>query len=298
MKITILGNNAALPAYGRHPTAQIIDINSELFLMDCGEATQMQMQKYNIRFLRIKHIFISHMHGDHYFGLIGFINTLALLGKESDLHIYAPAQLQQIIQLQCDSHLSYKIHFHSIENNTTACLLSNEKYEVACFPVKHSIPTHGFIVTEKKRKRILNVEALRQQEIPKYFYKRLTDGEDYKPENGRVIKNGELTYDGIPNKKYGYSADTVYNEEIIPHIQGVDVLYHETTYTSEQIEKATQRMHSTAAQAATIAMKANVKKLIIGHFSSKYKLLDVFMQEAKEIFENTELAIEGSEFII
>jgi ribonuclease Z len=297
MKLTILGNNSALPAYGRHPTAQLLEINHQYFLIDCGEGTQMQFQKYNIKYSRINHLFISHMHGDHYFGLIGLLNTFSLLGRERDLHIFAPPKLEAIIALQLDSHLGYKIIFTTIEDDVQfSTILETDKWRVDCFLVNHSMPTHGFLFTEKKRKRILLTDKVQQYEIPKYFYTNLTNGENYTNKDGTIIKNEEVTTEGLPEKKYAFAADTCYDESILDYIKNVNLLYHETTYLDEQKDKALLRKHSTSIEAATIALKANVKQLIIGHFSSKYKYLEPFLVEATSVFQNTTLAEEGCVF--
>ena len=298
MKVTILGNNSALPAFGRYPTAQVVDINEQLFLMDCGEGCQMRMQQFNIKSDRINHIFISHVHGDHYFGLVGLISSMSLKGRERDLYLYCPKEIKKIIELQLPFALGYTIHYHFLEDGKAETLVNQEKFQIDCFPVYHSVPTHGFKFTEKKRKRVLVPNNLRDYEIPKYFYKRLTDGEDYTYPTGEIIKNEWVTQAGLPQKVYCFAADTRFAPEIIPDIAECDLLYHETTYTEENNEKATQRFHSTAKQAATIAFEGKIKKLIIGHFSSKYKDLQPFLNEAKPIFEHTELALEGMVFEI
>lgn len=298
MRITILGNNSALPAYGRFPTSQVIEMDQQPFLMDCGEGAQMRMKQFGIHSQRINHIFISHAHGDHYFGLVGFISSLGLLGREKKLYIYCNAFIKQVIDLQIPWKLSFEIEYRFIEEQEHAVLLSNEKYEVQCFPVNHSIPTHGFLFIEKKRKRILNPEKVRQYEIPKYFYTKLTDGEDYIDKNNQVIKNEDVTEPGLPFKRYAFCADTQFNPEICKYLNDIDLLYHEATYLQENIQKAKDRFHSTAREAAEIAKISNCKKLILGHFSSKYKDLSLFKEEAKSVFEDTDLALEGMVFEI
>ena len=298
MKITILGNNSALPAYGRYPTAQVIDIMDQLFLMDCGEGAQMRMQQFKVKSNRINHIFISHAHGDHYLGLVGFISSLSLLGREKELHIYCPKEIKKIVELQLPWDLGFAMIFHLLEEGKRETLLDEEKWQVKCFPVYHSVPTHGFIFIEKKRKRILIPNQLQQYEIPKYFYAKLCEGEDYIDKYGDIVKNDWVTKQGHPDKIYVFAADTRYAPEIIEDISSADLLYHETTYTAENSEKAKMRFHSTAEQAAHIAKQGLVKKLIIGHFSSKYKNLQAFLDEAIPVFEHTELAMEGQTFEI
>ncbi len=298
MKITILGNNSALPAYGRYPTSQVIEISEQLFLMDCGEGAQMRMKEFGIRGFRINHIFISHAHGDHYFGLVGFISSMALAGRTQKLFIYCTPFIKDVIELQIPWSLGFEIEYRFLQENEEAVLLTHEKYEISCFPVYHSIPTHGFLFVEKKRKRILLPEKARQYEIPKYFYSNLTNGEDYTGKNNRVIQNELVTTAGLPFKKYAFCADTAFNTTICKYIYEADLVYHESTYLQENIHKAKERLHSTAMEAAEIAREAQCKKLIIGHFSSKYKNLAPFKEEARSIFQNTDLALEGEVFEI
>lgn len=298
MKITILGNNSALPAYGRYPTAQVIEINEHYFLMDCGEGAQMRMQQFGVKSTRINHIFISHMHGDHFYGLVGFISSLSLWGRERELYLYCPKEIKSILEFQLKWDLGFTIIYKLIEEGERLILIDEEKYEVSCFPVYHSVPTHGFKFIEKKRKRVLLPMKLQQYEIPKYFYKNLTEGEDYETRDGALIKNEWVTMDGHPNKVYAFCADTRYAPEICDDIEGVDLLYHESTYLDDSQHKAVERFHSTAKEAAAIAKQARAKKLLVGHFSSKYKELDAFVDEAKTVFEFTELALEGMTFEI
>jgi len=265
-----------------------------LFLVDCGEGTQIQMIKYRIRRSRISHIFISHLHGDHYFGLVGLINSFGLLNHLQDLHIYAPSPLKEIIEWQlkvANTTLPYKLYFHTISGEET--LVEEEKFIVRCFRTNHRIECYGFTFHQKKGRRKLIVEKATEFEIPVAFYDRLKDGEDYTRKNGELIKNEWVTEDGPPGKTYAYCADTKYDESIIPHIKDADLVYHETTYLDALQQRAADRFHSTTKQAALIAKKANVKKLLIGHFSSKYDTLEEFETEAREVFLNTELALEG-----
>jgi ribonuclease Z len=294
LAVTILGNNSAVPAFDRHPTSQVITLDGTLFLIDCGEGTQIQMINYKIRRSKISHIFISHLHGDHYYGLVGLINTFGLLGHQPELHIYAPAPLQQIIELQlsvADSKLCYPLHFHTISNE--GILTETEHYQVKCFRTNHRIECYGFVIKEKKKPRKLVAERLKQNSIPYHFYEAIRNGEDFITDKGEVIKNEWLTDAAPKGKVYAFCADTKYDENIIEHIRDADLIYHETTYLDSLRERADQRFHSTTRQAATIALKAHVKKLLIGHFSSKYDTLEEFTCEACEVFPNTELAIEG-----
>lgn len=297
--VTILGNNSAIPAYGRFPTSQLVTLNDKQFLIDCGEGTQMQLSKYKIRRSKINHIFISHLHGDHYFGLVGLISSMGLLGRETDLHVYAPAALKRIIELQfiaANTTLPFKLHFHTLEQE--GIIVEEEKFSIACFKVQHSIECWGFIFSEKKMPRKIDKEKVLAYQIPNSYYNKLKEGLDYKTKEGEIIKNDLLTVQNSSIKSYAYCADTIFYEPIIDKIKNATLLYHETTYLKNLTDKAHLRYHSTTHQAATIAQRSNVQKLIIGHFSSKYEQLDNFLAEAKEIFNQTELAIEGVTFIV
>ena len=295
--VTILGNNSALPAFDRHPTSQVVTLDDQLFLVDCGEGTQMQLVKYKIKWGRINHIFISHLHGDHYFGLPGFLNSMGLLNREQDLFLYAPAPIMSMLSLQfeaANSSLPYTIKFHPLEK--AEVLVKTDRLQVSCFPTKHRIPCFGFRFEEVKPPRRLNPDNAIKYEVPASFYDRLKWGEDYTNKKGELVKNEWVTEKAPKPKSYAYCADTIYDEELIDCVQGVDLLYHETTYLKELEERAAARFHATTHQAASIAKKSDVKRLLIGHFSSKYDKLDVFEQEAKEVFPNTSLAIEGVTF--
>ncbi|HVK97292.1 MAG TPA: ribonuclease Z [Flavisolibacter sp.] len=299
LSVTILGNNSAVPAFNRHPTSQVVSHDGTNYLVDCGEGTQIQMIKYKIRRGKISHIFISHLHGDHYFGLVGLINTFSLLSHKQELHVFAPAPLQQIIEMQlsvADNTLSYPLHFHTLTE--AAVLVDNDKIKISCFRTDHRIECYGFLFEEKEGKRKLQIEKIRELDIPVSFYSSLQDGRDYITPRGKVISNETVTAAPQRGKKYAFCADTRYDEKIIPHIFGADMIYHETTYLDNLREKASERFHSTTKQAAEIARKALVKKLIIGHFSSKYSTLDAFLIEAREVFSNTELALEGNTYEI
>lgn len=297
--VTILGNNSALPAYDRHPTAQVVTLNDQLFLIDCGEGTQMQLSRYRIRRSKIHHIFISHMHGDHYFGLIGLITSMGLLGREQELHLYAPAVLQDIINLQLEvavTKLPFQLVFHAIEKE--GMLIDTPKFSVECFSTLHRIPCWGFIIREKKKARKIDKEKLQQYDIPAAFYEKLKDGNDYETKNGELIKNEWVTIASKPARSYAFCADTCFLESIAEKTKDVTVLYHEATYLKDLEERALARFHSTTVQAATIAVMASAGRLLIGHFSSKYDKLDEFLTEAREVFENTDLAIEGVTYTI
>jgi ribonuclease Z len=294
LAVTILGNNSAVPAFDRHPTSQVVTLDGQNFLVDCGEGTQIQMINYKIRRGKISHIFISHLHGDHYFGLVGLINSFSLLSHQQEMHVFGPAPLQQIIEMQlkvADTRLCYDLHFHTISGEAT--LVDNEKIEIKCFPTQHRIECYGFSFREKKKPRKLIIDSVKENSIPLHFYENLRNGEDFVTSAGEIIRNEWVTEEAPKGKTYAYCADTKYTETLIPHIQGADLVYHESTYLDSLRDRAEERFHSTTKQAALLAQKAGVKKLLLGHFSSKYDTLEEFEAEAKEVFTNTELALEG-----
>ena len=294
LAVTILGNNSAIPAFNRHPTAQVVQTAEQSFLIDCGEGTQMQMIEYKIRNSKINHIFISHLHGDHYFGLIGLLTSMGLAGRKHELHLYATEILKDIIELQlkvASAHLPYELHFHPLKDE--AIILDDKKIIVECFKVKHRIECWGFLFKEKKNLRKIEIEETKKYNIPSSFFNHLHRGEDFITEDNTVIKNELLTSAVTPPKIYAYCADTIYDEELIEKIKNVDLLYHEATYLHTLQAKAASRFHCTSIEAATIAKKAGVKKLLLGHFSSMYESLEEFKTEACSVFENTELALEG-----
>jgi ribonuclease Z len=299
LAVTILGNNSAIPAFDRHPTAQVITLDDHLFLIDCGEGTQTQMNKYKIRRSRINHIFISHLHGDHYFGLIGLITSMGLLGRNHDLHLYGPPPLIGIFNMQlqvADTQLPYKIIFHPLGEE--GILVSDNRFQISCFQVFHRIECWGFIFRQIRPPRRVNPEKARVAGVPSSFFDRLKWGENYETQEGSIVENASVTDPAPMAKSYAYSADTLFNPELAAKVSGVDMLYHETTYLKDLEERAVKRFHCTTVQAGTIARYAGVKKLLIGHFSSKYDRLDDFEIETREIFPNTDLAIEGVSYLV
>lgn len=296
--VTILGNNSAVPSHGRHPTAQIVQTDEHTFLIDCGEGTQMQMARYKIKINKISHIFISHLHGDHYFGLIGLLNSYSLNHRVIELHIYSPDLLKDIIQLQlnaANAKLTFDCHFHVLKEE--GIIWEDDKTTVSTFKVNHRIECWGFLFKEKRKPRRILPAMAHQHQVPTAFYENLQRGEDFINSQNEVIKNDILT---VPNKRgrtYAYCADTAYYEAICKNIYEADLVYHEATYLDELHDRAQSRYHSTSKQAALIALKSSANKLIIGHFSSMYDTLEKFKEEACEIFENTEIAEEGVSYI-
>ena len=302
LKLTILGCHSATPRTFANPTSQFLEINNRFFLIDCGEGTQLQLRKYKIKFSKIKHIFISHLHGDHFYGLIGLISTFSLLNRQTELHIFAPKGAKEIINLQLKfskSWIHFPLHFHELKSKKSELIFEDENVEIHTIPLKHRIYTNGFLFQEKIAERKLNIPAiLKHKEIEICDYQNLKNGKDFTKSNGTIIPNKDLTAIPLPILKYAYCSDTIYFEDIIPIIKGADLLYHESTFLEDKLELATKTKHTTAMQAATIAQKAQVKKLILGHYSSRYKDLNLFLNEAKLNFENVELSIEGKEFLI
>ena len=297
--VTILGNNSAVPAFNRHPTSQVVTYEGNNFLVDCGEGTQIQMINYKIRRGKISHIFISHLHGDHYFGLIGLINSFGLLSHKQDLHIYGPPALKEIIELQlkmAETHLPYQLFIHAIDG--PGLLVETDKMRIDCFRTNHRIECFGFKFTEKRPARKILAEKAREMQIPLAFYDHLKTGADYTRKDGLLVRNEEVTISGDKGRSYAFCADTKYDETLLEHITGLDMIYHETTYLDNFRERAIDRFHSTTKQAATMALKAGVKRLLIGHFSSKYDSLEEFEKEAREVFPNTDLALEGTVYTI
>lgn len=297
--VTILGNNSALPAYDRHPSAQIVTIYDQLLLIDCGEGTQMQLSRYKIRRGKLNHIFISHLHGDHYFGLIGLISSMALLNREQPLHLFAPAGLEEIIQLQlkvASTTLPFPLIFHPLENE--GIILEESKFTVETFKTQHRIPCWGFLIREKKDPRKVDKERAIQHHIPSLYYQSLKAGYDYTAKDGSVIYNDQVTLPNSPARSYAYCADTLYDERLADIAKNVTMIYHEATYLNGMEERAAARFHSTTSQAATIALKANAGGLLLGHFSSKFEELHDYLKEALEVFPHTQLAIEGVTFKI
>jgi ribonuclease Z len=299
LKLTILGCYAATPRTFTNPTAQVLEIRNRLFLIDCGEGTQVQLRKNKIKFSKINHVLISHLHGDHFFGLIGLLSTFALLNRTNDLHIYGPKGIKEIICLQLklsNSWTSYGLVFHELESTESEVIFEDETVIVKTIPLNHRIYTNGFLFQEKLRERKINSVAVQNYEIDKCYYQNIKNGKDIRLDNGLVIANELLSLDPIPPLSYAFCSDTSYSETIIPIINQVDVLYHEATFLESELVLAQKTMHSTAIQAATIALKANVKQLIVGHYSTRYENISDFKTEAETVFLNVTLADDGKSF--
>ncbi len=299
MKLTILGCYSATPRTFTNPTSQVLEIKNHLFLIDAGEGTQVQLRKNKIKFSRIKHIFISHLHGDHYFGLVGLISTFRLLGRDSDLHVYGPKGLKEVITLQLkfsDSWTNYGLYFHELTSKESELVFEDDKVEVYTIPLQHRVYTNGFLFKEKPGERKLDVNAAQEAEIDKAYFRKLKQGSDVENIHGVIIKNETVTSPPPNPKSYAFCSDTAYDEQKVSNIQGIDVLYHESTFLERNRELAAPTKHSTAIQAAQIAKKANVGKLILGHYSTRYHDISEFKSEAETVFSNVELAEDGKVF--
>lgn len=301
MKLTILGCYSATPRIETHPTAQILEVGKHLFLIDCGEGTQVQLRKYKVKFNRIKHIFISHLHGDHVFGLVGLISTFRLLTRKTELHIYGPKGIKEMITLQLklsNSWTDYPLYFHELTKTKSVLIFEDSSIEVYTIPLDHRVYTNGFLFKEKEGERKLDADAATEANIDIAYFRKLKQGYDVENKDGILIDNKSVTLPPNSAKSYAFCSDTAYNESIISIIKGITVLYHESTFLEQHEALASPTKHSTAKQAAKIASLAKVGKLILGHYSTRYNSLTDFKDEAQSIFKNVELAEEGKTFII
>jgi ribonuclease Z len=300
--LTILGCHSATPRVNAYPTSQYLEINSRHFLVDCGEGTQRQMRKYKVGFSKINQIFISHLHGDHVFGLVGLISTFGILNREKPLHIFGPKGIKELITTQLNisqSHVKYELNFTELSSKKSELIFEDEKVEVRTIPLNHRIYTNGYLFKEKLRPRNLNIDAIKKiEEIEVCDYNNLKAGRDYTLQSGEIIKNELLTFDPPKPLSYAYCSDTSYKPDIVDIISNADLLYHESTFLSDREDLAQKTGHSTAKQAAEIANTANVGKLILGHYSSRYTDINLFRKEAQEIHQPVELAEAGKKINI
>lgn len=299
MKLTILGCFSATPRKDTNPTSQVLEINNHLFLIDCGEGTQVELRRNKIKFARIKHIFISHLHGDHFFGLVGLISTFRLLTRETELHIHCPKGLKEVITLQmklADSWTNYPLYFHELTSDVSELIFEDDRVEVWTIPLDHRIYTNGFLFKEKEGERHLHMPSVIEANIDMAYYNKLKQSHDVLNKDGVLIDYKKVTLPPNPPKSYAFCSDTAYKEAIVPIIKDVDVLYHESTFLEKHAYLAPKTKHSTAKEAALIAKKANVKTLILGHFSTRYDDLNAFKTEAETIFKPVKLARDGRRF--
>ncbi len=297
-EVTILGSSSASPSYQRHPSAQVLNILERFFLIDCGEGTQIQMERYKIKYHRINRIFISHLHGDHYLGLMGLMSTMHLQGRTKELHIYAAKELEEIIDIQLkysQTTLRYPVIYHYTNAEKSEVIFEDDQLTIETIILNHRIPCTGFLFKEKRKPRKLIREMVEKYNIPVSALHAIKSGEDYNF-NGKMIPNNEITIQSHTARSYAYCSDTLYDERILEQITGIDMLYHESTFTHDLIERAMETFHTTSKQAGMMATKAKVGKLLIGHFSARYKELNTMLKEAESEFKNTWLAIEGETF--
>jgi len=299
MKLHILGCYAATPRTLTNPTSQVLEIKNHMFLIDCGEGTQVQLRKQKIKFSRINHIFISHLHGDHFFGLPGLISTFRLLGRDKEMHIYGPTGIKEAITMLLklgDSWTNYHLIFHELTSKEPVLVYEDAKVSVTTIPLDHRVYTNGFLFREKLGERQLNIEATTEYGIDTLYFRNIKMGKDVTLDDGTTVKNELLSFDPTAPKSYAYCSDTAYLPSIINQIFGVDWLYHESTFLDSEAHLSTKTKHSTAKEAAAIAKAAKVGTLLLGHYSTRYKSIALFKEEATSIFENVELADDGKVF--
>ncbi len=300
MKLTILGCHSATPRWNSNPTAQVLEVKGHLFLIDCGEGTQVQLRRFKVKFSRIRHIFISHLHGDHFFGLVGLISTFRLLGRESELHVYGPKGIKEAITLQLKlgkSWTNYALIFHELESKDSQQIYEDDSVTVHTIPLRHRVYCNGFLFKEKLGERKLNIDAAKKANVSMSYYEKIKQGFDVTSESGQLISNSELSLEPDAPKSYAFCSDTAYEPKIIPQITNSTLLYHESTFLSEHQELAEKTKHSTAMEAAQIAKDAKVTALLLGHYSGRYGDYEVFRKEAQQVFENVELAEDGKSII-
>ncbi len=300
-ELTILGSSSAVPTSKRNLTAHVLNVHERFFLIDCGEGTQIQLRRNKIRFGKINHIFISHLHGDHIFGLFGLISTFNLLNRDKNLHIYAHSELENILKRHIEyfeRNLSFEIIYHHINPKLNETIFEDSKLTVETIPLKHRIPCCGFLFKEKPHLKNIKKNFIEKYAIPIAQIQKIKEGDDFVTESGKIIPNAEITLPQFKQRSYAYCTDTAYYEKIIPIINNVDLLFHESTYANNLKKQAKETFHSTAEQAATIAKKANAGKLLIGHFSARYKDIADLINEARSVFENTIAAEDGEKYEI
>ena len=300
MELTILGCNAATPRKNAQTTAQLLEIKGQLILIDCGEGTQIQLRKLGIKFARIQHIFISHLHGDHFYGLIGLISTFRLLGRTADLHVYGPKGIKEIISLQlklAKSWTDYNLYFHELESTTSELILDHEKFTVETLPLHHRVYTNGYLFREKEGPRKINKAMIDQYGVDLSDMQNLKQGKDIRLDDGTLLANSLLTFPPDSPKSYAFCSDTAFKPDLSDLVAGVSCLYHEATFLDLHKELAQKTKHSTAAEAAQIAASAQVGHLILGHFSSRYPDLNEFIVQANKYFKNVSLAEDGKNFV-
>lgn len=300
-EVTILGSSSSTPIFHRNPSAQLLNVNEKFILIDCGEATQNQLLNFGIKASRIDQIFISHLHGDHYLGLVGLLSSLHLNGRTKPMDIFGPAELKEIIDLQfkhSQTLLRYPLNFRPTNPALNEKIFESYDVQVETFPLDHRIPCTGFKFTEKQRLRRIKKEKIEELSIPAEMIPLIKKGQNFSDKNGKIHQALDLTTEADRPKSYAYCSDTICSWKYLDYIREADTLYHEATFMNDMLARAEETFHTTALQAGEIALKANVKKLLIGHFSARYRELDPLLEEARSIFEKTSIAIEGKTFEI
>lgn len=300
-ELTILGSSSATPAYNRNPSSQVLNLNEHYYLIDCGEATQNQLNRYKIKTVRIDYIFISHLHGDHYLGLVGLLSSMHLKGRTEAITIFGPPQLLEIIEIQLkysETQLRYPFVFIPINAKKEEVILVNDEVSVRTVIMNHRIACTGFVFTEVKKKRKLRQDKILEYNIPVAQMNAIKEGANFEMEDGKFVFNADITIDSPEPRSYAYFSDTIFSPENARSIKGVDILYHEATFMHDLLDRAKETFHTTSLQAGEFAKLAGVKMLIVGHFSARYKELEPLLQECRSVFENSFLASEGTKFSI
>jgi ribonuclease Z len=289
-EVNILGCGSASPTTRHFPTSQVVNVRDKLYMIDCGEGAQLQMRRSRLKFTRLNHIFISHLHGDHCFGLMGLISTFSLLGRTAELHVHSPRGLEAMLRPQLDffcNGMSYNVVFHEFDTKQPTVIHEDRTTTVTTIPLRHRIACCGFLFAERPGLNHIVREMIDRYEVPVYELNRIKNGADYVTPEGEVVPNSVLTTPAAPPRRYAYCSDTIYNEKVIPQVEGVDLLFHEATFADSELARARETYHTTARQAATIAQQAGVKQLVIGHFSARYEDETPLIEEARTVFANT-----------
>ena len=295
-EVNILGCGSALPTTRHFSSSQVVNIREKLFMIDCGEGAQLQLRRSKLKFTRLNHIFISHLHGDHCFGLMGLISTFGLLGRTATLHIYAHEELERLLQPQLDffcKGMTYEVKFHHIDPTKAEMIYEDRSVSVTTIPLRHRIPSCGFLFQEKKTPNHIIRDMIDFYQIPVFELNRIKNGADYVCPDGTIVPNGRLTTPSANPRSYAYCSDTLYQRSILPQIKGVDLLFHEATFMHEDAARAKETFHTTTLQAAEIARDSEVKQLVIGHFSARYENEELLLEETQSLFPNTLLAKEN-----
>jgi len=296
-ELTILGSNSATPAFGRNQSSQLLNVNEKYYLIDCGEGTQLQLNRFGVKKNKINYIFISHLHGDHYLGIVGLLSSMHLSGRTDDLHLYAPPELKEIIDLQflySQTLLRFPLHFHATDPIGEQIIYENDHLIVRSFPLDHRIPCTGFRFDERQPLPRINKDMLEALSIPPENLPLIKQGQSFQASDGTIYRAEELTLPPKASRSYAYCSDTKYSEQYFASIQGVDLLYHEATFLNDMADRAAETYHTTALQAAEIAKAVSARRLLIGHFSARYRSLAPLLEESRSVFSDTILASEGA----